>query len=464
MRPFAIEDQIIAYFDGGLNDSESAELLHLVSVSPEIRQMFHEHETLRTLSQSALAAVTVRPEVESRLLAHIESLAAAQHTERTLLAPLAWWSQYRLVLSGVIAAAFLGGITMYYTAKSGSHTTNAFNQSELKQNGLVVSNTTSTRGNELSAPTSDASKNTVSSITEPNSVAASQSVSSTHVSHHFIQHSNRVSHVSAANANETESDQNNLIAQNAIAENSHSDPTSNELTSSEITSSELTPISSVTPISSNTTCVLPPSGSTMNTLRQIVQANHESGPNMFEFRLETSSGFSYPASGPTVHPFADFRASLGYAITPKNFVGARLNYGLFQTLPSVTRTSSIASVVITRDLTSTRQFAEEIYFTHREASPIGELLQIDLTAGAGLIPNGSTISAELGFRLPFGDHFMGGISFSLTRVHSNAPLLQDLINSEVDGSVGNSTPIIIEGSDIRNTLNGRIQYGLSYRF
>jgi hypothetical protein len=137
---------------------------------------------------------------------------------------------------------------------------------------------------------------------------------------------------------------------------------------------------------------------------------------------------------------------------------------LFQTLPSVTRTSSIASVVITRDLTSTRQFAEEIYFTHREASPIGELLQIDLTAGAGLIPNGSTISAELGFRLPFGDHFMGGISFSLTRVHSNAPLLQDLINSEVDGSVGNSTPIIIEGSDIRNTLNGRIQYGLSYRF
>ena len=49
-----LEDKIIAYFDGGLSDSGSAELLHLASVSPEIRGLFREHEMLRELAHEAM--------------------------------------------------------------------------------------------------------------------------------------------------------------------------------------------------------------------------------------------------------------------------------------------------------------------------------------------------------------------------------------------------------------------------
>jgi hypothetical protein len=57
---------------------------------------------------------------------------------------------------------------------------------------------------------------------------------------------------------------------------------------------------------------------------------------------------------------------------------------------------------------------------------------------------------------------MGTAGFSLMRIHSTAPSLDQVITNEL--STAGNMPVVFEGSDIRNTLNGRIQYGFAYRF
>ena len=87
-------------------------------------------------------------------------------------------------------------------------------------------------------------------------------------------------------------------------------------------------------------------------------------------------------------------------------------------------------------------------------------MNLDASVGAGYISNGYTLSAELGLRLPFSSKLFGNVSFALTRVHMNAPTMEEITNSV---SVQDG-PVLIEGSDVQNTINGRIHYGLSYQF
>src|SRR2546421_10782766 len=99
-----LEDKIIAYFDGSLSDADSAELLHRVSVSPEIRELFREHEMLRDLAHEAARSVTISPEIESSLFSRIEALSGNVVREK----PLLIFSR-RTLVAAVLGLMFLSG-------------------------------------------------------------------------------------------------------------------------------------------------------------------------------------------------------------------------------------------------------------------------------------------------------------------------------------------------------------------
>jgi hypothetical protein len=177
----------------------------------------------------------------------------------------------------------------------------------------------------------------------------------------------------------------------------------------------------------------------------------------FELGWETSTGFNSPADRGTVAPLSEQRVHAGYFVGPHDQLGLRVTSGLYQTLTesrSVGMAGSYAS--ISRSNEAVRQFGEEVYYLHRFDLPGG--LMLDGSAAAGLLDAGWNATVEAGVKWPLSTHLVTGVSFSLSRVHSNAPTAQDLMEEET------SMPVIVSGSDVRNTLNGRIQYGLSYRF
>ncbi len=98
---FLLKDTIIAYFDGRLNDTDGAELLHRVSVSPEIRQIFQEHEALRQVAYRAARNVTIPSSLEESLFQRI----TAMEKEESL--PVGFWSSRRIAtFAGVAVALF----------------------------------------------------------------------------------------------------------------------------------------------------------------------------------------------------------------------------------------------------------------------------------------------------------------------------------------------------------------------
>src|SRR5579872_1131284 len=104
MKVYPIEDTIIDYFDGRLNDAEGAELLHRVSVSPEIRAIFEEHDALRQMAVRAARNISIAPELEEAVFARV---AALQEEERL---PAGFWSLRRISVAAGVAAIFIAGI------------------------------------------------------------------------------------------------------------------------------------------------------------------------------------------------------------------------------------------------------------------------------------------------------------------------------------------------------------------
>src|SRR5581483_159130 len=112
MKTYQIEDTIIAYFDGRLNDTESAELMHRVSVSPEIRDLFEQHRALRQLAVRAARNISIAPELEEAVFSRIEAL---EQEERL---PAGWWSLRRIsTMTSVIALLLLAVTASWETYK-----------------------------------------------------------------------------------------------------------------------------------------------------------------------------------------------------------------------------------------------------------------------------------------------------------------------------------------------------------
>lgn len=107
-----LEDKIIAYFDGELSDADSAELLHRVSVSPEIRDLFREHEMLRGLAHEATRSAAIRPEIESSLFSKIEAIASKPSREK----PMFIFSR-RTAMALALALILISGSLGYFVPK-----------------------------------------------------------------------------------------------------------------------------------------------------------------------------------------------------------------------------------------------------------------------------------------------------------------------------------------------------------
>ena len=182
--------------------------------------------------------------------------------------------------------------------------------------------------------------------------------------------------------------------------------------------------------------------------------------SLFEASLQTSSGFTYPADAAPIKPFADQRLGIAYHITENNLIGFRLGSGLYQQLGNVTKSQGNGIEVLTRSIETKRSFSEEFYLSHLEPIFFAGNLLLEFSLGGGFIPNGYMLDAEAGIRIPFSENFMFGAAFALSRVHSNAPSSSAILASE------NSTgkPVMLDAADIHNTLNGRLHYGIIYRF
>ena len=84
---------------------------------------------------------------------------------------------------------------------------------------------------------------------------------------------------------------------------------------------------------------------------------------------------------------------------------------------------------------------------------------LEFALDGGLVPSGYSLGAEAGLRIPLSENMMFNAAFSLSRVHSNAQTSEQILSSESAG-----TPVLLESSDIHNTIYGRLHYGLLYRF
>lgn len=430
----SIEDRIIAYFDARLTDDESAELLHRVSVSPEIRQVFREHETLREIARTALSTAVVRPELESALFSRIEAIAGhLPDHERAKAAPL-FWSRWRAGLATVGVVALLGAAASFGPEIFEGDVEVA------SESAAVIGGTNRTDGSDGTYVGPDERDEPLVGTDDKRAVEKLMRAERTLATKHQYNERSRV--IGEDGAYESDATHGANIGKSSDVS---TDVRSGDVSTVAAQSIELTFV-----------------GEQRN-LPEInrIAVSQDFQPS-FEFSLENSTGFAYPASEPGVDPFAEPRLSIGYFIDGQNIVGARLSYGVYQVLPEPTMNRDGAFTRVIRDLEPERHFSPGIYYTHREHSMFGSALNLDATIGAGLIPEGNTISAELGFRIPVSSRMMAGFSFGLTRVHVDAPSLNDVMYSpSISAQNG---PVTFEGSEIRNTLNGRIQYGIAYQF
>ncbi len=459
MSAGSVEERIIQYMDGELGDTERAELLHRASVSPEIRQLFTEHEQLQQISQRAVLASSISPALEERVLTHVSQLAAAERRRTGYF----WWNSWFRLSAALLLFGVLG-YTIYELTSSSDHV--------VATSSSIASQSSSIDKPDNTTP-SDVPSNgglALSSLKkqEANISQATRSVNPTAGISRDVHVTNRVYAVQQHGPRSAEFQANAdlLPVPNSSDQNISAQPSATEQANVLSAVANEASIASVTMVAPHTAIAASAGSSyhSTNFLTHIrpIGIDRPAGISDFELGLQTSSGFSYPASGPTVHPFADFRANLTYFLGEHDVVGLRVTSGIFQTLPSIVKSTTSSAIVVHRDLSEQRELAEEVFYGHRFLLSPQSGLALEIAGGAGLIPQGNTFSFELGFKLPFGEHLTGTAGFSLMRIHSTAPLMRDVISSEL--SSAGEMPIIFQGSDIRNTLNGRIQYGLAYRF
>jgi len=395
MKAYPIEDTIIAYFDGRLNDADGAELLHRVSVSPEIRGIFEEHDALRRLAVRAAHNSAISPELEEAVFARV---AALQEEERL---PIGFWTPRRVsAMAGVVAILLVGIAGSFEFQNAGASSaqgSNFMNRVISIQHDVTSSRFENVQQSER--PSDPAYR----MITERvNSEIPGDKISGDNV------------------GKENDISPSAIMMRPAPAE------------------SEVARIS------------LPSIGhGTLQSLRDLSTADGES---KFETAISSSpmSGFSIPGSAPQQGSFSDVTLRAAYNLDEKNQVGVRFTDGAFAGLQSV---SGVGYSHVTMLLQ--HGYAEELFYRHREAVENG-LFFVTGGAGGGIYSLGTLLSAELGIEVPFGDRLLGGVSLVVSRQHQNG--------SEAAFMSSSSVPVLYDGSNGFNTLAGRIEYALSYKF
>jgi len=170
------------------------------------------------------------------------------------------------------------------------------------------------------------------------------------------------------------------------------------------------------------------------------------GQQQFEVGADVASSFVTPADATNLMPL-NFRVHFAYNLDDRNQVGVRVARSPFS---SIVTTQGMGYVDAAES--TTQQMSEELFYEHR--FPVdGGLFSISLGAGGGLFNNGWLAGPEAGIRIPISARMLFGASFLLSYVHQTHTALDDVTG-----------PVIYDGKGVQNTLVGRIEYGLSYRF
>jgi hypothetical protein len=409
-----LEDKIIAYFDGELSDADSAELLHLTSVSPEIRDLFRQHEMLRDLAHEATRSVMVNPEVESSLFSRIEALSEGPIREKAVLV----FSRRTAVLAA-LALVLISGSLGYFIPRLISESTPGSAQNISPRRGDI----SGTIPFSHSAP-AEPKENILKSEISDNNIDVSSSFHAAGIS----EAPHRESSIRTGADLSRESDG---AHKTDIAESSAFDNRSQSV---------------ITPVNFHEEDIHSDIGTERHSPFDRKEMPTESR-SLFEASLQTSSGFTYPADASPIKPFADQRLSFAYHITENNLIGFRLGSGLYQQLGDVKRSSDNGTELLTRSIETKRSFSEELYVSHLEPIFVLAPFTLEFSLGGG-------------FRIPFAENVMFDVAFALSRIHSNAQTSSAILDSE--NSSGK--PVMIDAADIHNTLNGRLHYGLLFRF
>jgi hypothetical protein len=403
-----LEEKIIAFFEGGLSDADSAELLHMVSVSPEIRDLFREHQMLRELALKATRSVMVNPEVEASIFSRVEVLAGKEPHEK----PVFVFSR-RTALVAALMLILLSGSLGYFVPKFFSENTQPVVSSPIQSKSEApISSSVLSLDHSLPAIAQLAAYSESKSEADPKAIPILES----QVAPAFSQ---------------SESVESTPYYSSEI----HPAGLRSENIPPDIGGERLSPFE-----------------------RKEIPQEFRS---LFEISFQTSSGFTYPANATPIAPFADQRLSFGYHITENNLIGFRLGSGLYQELGNVSSQEESGVEVLTRNIETKRSFSEELYFSHLEPIYFFAPFTLEFSLGGGFIPNGYTLDAEAGIRIPLAESWMIGFDFALSRIHSNALSSSAILALESSMTM---KPILLESIDIHNTLNGRLHYGLIYRF
>ncbi len=393
-----IEDSVIAYFDGRLNDAEGAELLHRVSVSPEIRQVFQEHEAMRQLANRAVRNVAVPPALEEALFQRIAGM------DRERILPPVFWSVRRISALAGVTAILLAGIVGSLEFRNGGARSLAGNPSTAMMANPPLGYTANV------APEMPPFQ--AAAVTKARQI--SNATHTTHVTN--------VSHGSFSDA-----------------------PPAN-LLSPDDQSIELLPASRSAAVAEIT---VPTAGHvTLESLRELAVLDQ---PYQFEVGISAQwSSFSVPAVVPTEPLFSDFSLRVGYNLDVNDQLGVTLTRGTMSGLALIS-TSGAGFTDVNGQFKMQQRYAGELFYQRREAVDHG-LFFVSGGIGGGFYSLGTLVSAEAGVEVPFGDRLMGGVSLVISRMHQNQP------------QQNSNEPVIFDGYNIYNSIAGRIEYSMAYRF
>jgi hypothetical protein len=413
MMAVPIEDTIIAYFDGRLNDADSAELLHRVSVSPEIRQIFQEHEALRQMSFRAARNAVVSPELEESVFTQV----AALSEDRRRLIPVAFWSLPRISAVAGAAAFVLLIATLTLVQNANDHSTISQSTDAFAQASVQV--------------------------------PASSDISSQQVASQTL--------APAPTANGRVSDVKSIAttAPSKIIPLALPDFGEEKQSASE-------PVIRILPQPGESNHVnMPTVDNPPQTMRSLRGLPDPDEAPMFEIGLASDAmpGFNAPANVieqpmPVLDLASEFALRFGFNIDARNQIGFRFTRVSFPSMAVTATPAGLGYTVVNGSIESAIGSAEELVYKHREPMDQG-LFYLTGSVGGGFYTQGTLLSCELGLEVPVSDKLMGGVSVIVSRLHQ--------YGSEQNASSG-SGPVIYEGANIYNTLAGRMEYGLTYRF
>jgi anti-sigma factor RsiW len=398
MKEYQIESEIIAYLDGRLNDADSAELMHRVSISPEIRELFQEHEALRQMAFHASKNVSVPAELDDAVFANVLALKRA---EDRVAAPVMFWTVKRVSVMAAAVALIVAGTlgSLEFGSKSPANlavTSGSSNsQVSIAQASMAPEIHSVTNGAPtVAAPQFENTNTRATQVHETLPAAAAPQ-----------------EEVAAEVANMPQSEA-------AIA---------------------MAPLPRSGSIKSPN--VLEPSA---RSLRDLFAAD---GYEQFEVGADLASSFVTPGSVGNLAPY-NFRLRVAYNFDDRNQIGVRVARSKFSDMAvSMTPNNWYSASEATA-----QRMSEELFYEHRFPVDNG-LFSVSLGAGGGIFDNGWLAGPEAGIRIPVGARMLFGASFLLSYVHQTHTALDDI-----------NSPVIYEGKDFQNTLVGRIEYGLSYRF